>query len=150
MPSSSDYTPLITRFESILRQPTDLLIEDDPTNSDNKVIKITFYFISSFYGETRLRVREWYDKNDNKIQYRYSWEKNSKKPGHISAWENEHHEVPHHILPEGLKSDPHHHHHIPGDRVQVQDNWTIRNLESVLSIVEGFIIAGKPYDSKLL
>ncbi|MEV6689727.1 hypothetical protein AB0N28_31150, partial [Streptomyces sp. NPDC051130] len=103
MPSSSDYTPLITRFESILRQPTDLLIEDDPTNSDNKVIKITFYFISSFYGETRLRVREWYDKNDNKIQYRYSWEKNSKKPGHISAWENEHHEVPHHILPEVIR-----------------------------------------------
>lgn len=48
------------------------------------------------------------------------------------------------MLPEGLKSDPHHYHHIPGDRAQVQDNWTIRDLESVLSIVEGFILASKP------
>ncbi|MGE8035217.1 toxin-antitoxin system TumE family protein [Lysinibacillus sp. AC-3] len=55
---------------------------------------MTFYFLSGFYSETQLRVREWFDKSDNKIQYRYSWERNRKKPGHISAWENEHHFVP--------------------------------------------------------
>jgi len=145
MPNLSDYAPLLTRFNSILRQPTDLLIEDDPTNPENTVIKITFYFISGFYGETRLRVREWYDKNDNKIQYRYSWEKNCKKPGHISAWENEHHKVPH-----SVESAPHHHHHTPGEREKLQSNWTIRDLESVLTIVEEFIVSNKEYDSKLL
>ncbi|MEQ6355477.1 hypothetical protein ABNX05_12675 [Lysinibacillus sp. M3] len=62
-------------------------------------------------------------------------EKNRKKPGHISAWENEHHFVPHHMLQETLNSDPHHHHHhhhhVTRDRAQLQDNWTIRDLESV-------------------
>ncbi|WP_285395116.1 hypothetical protein [Lysinibacillus sp. fls2-241-R2A-57] len=54
------------------------------------------------------------------------------------------------MLPEELKSDPHHHHHVPGDRAQLQDNWTIRDLESVLTVVEEFIRENKPYDSKML
>ncbi|MFJ7890558.1 DUF6516 family protein [Lysinibacillus xylanilyticus] len=144
MPKEYDYTPLINRFKSILRQPTDLLIEDNINNPDITVVKITFYLKSSFYGETQLRVREWFE-NGKKNQYRYSWEKNNKKTGHISAWENEHHRIPHNV-----QSAPHHHHHIPGDRDKLQETWTIRDLESVLSVVEGFIISGKPYDSKLL
>lgn len=68
MPSLTEYTPLIKRFEKIFRQTPDLVIEDDPINPDHTVVKITFYIISGFYGETKIRVREWFDQSDNKIQ----------------------------------------------------------------------------------
>lgn len=149
MPSLLTYQPIIKRFVNIFRQTPDLVLEDDPKNLGHTVVKITFYLKSGFYGETKIRVREWFDINDIKIQYRYSWEKNNTKPGHISAWENEKHEVPHHMLPEGLKSDPHHHHHVPGDRSQLQDNWNTRDLERALSVVEEYILENKEYDGRL-
>lgn len=143
MPNLSDYQSIIKKFGDIFRQTPDL--ELDINASGITVIKITFYLKSGFYGETKIRVREWYDQNDNKLQYRYSWEKNRTKPGHISAWENEPHETPH-----GLETDPHHHHHVPGDRSKLQGNFNTRDLEKALSVVEEYILENKEYDGKLV
>lgn len=143
MPSISDYQAVITRFNHIFRQTPDLVIELE--DASVTVVKITFYFKSAFYGETKMRVREWFDADDNKIQYRYAWEKNNTKPGHISAWENEHHNIPH-----GLDTDPHHHHHVPGDRTQLQANYRTRELEIALERVEEYIVHNKQYDGRLV
>lgn len=51
MPSLTDYTPLIKRFDKIFRQTPDLVIEDDPKNSNHTVIKVSkvaFLHFSNF------------------------------------------------------------------------------------------------------
>lgn len=140
MPSLSDYQSIITRFNGVFRQTPELKLDiEDP---EVTVVKITFFLEVGFYGETKMRIREWFDQEDKKIQYRYSWEKNTKGSGHISCWENEH--------PHGLETDPHHHHHVPGDRSQKQENFNTRDLEKALSIVEEYILENKQYDGKLV
>jgi Family of unknown function (DUF6516) len=140
VPQASDYKDIVNKFSHIFREPPDLDIQE----GTETVIKITFYLNNiSSYGDTKLRVREWYNDSDIKTRYRYAWEKNRTKPGHISAWENEHHDVPH-----GLDTDPHHHHHVPGDRTQVQENRNVRDLDAALSSVEEYISNNKPYDSR--
>ncbi|PHD33043.1 toxin-antitoxin system TumE family protein [Bacillus toyonensis] len=140
MPNLHDYLPIITRFNNIFRQSPILDLEQIDTNTT--VVKITLYLKNAFYGETKLRVREWFDENDNKFKYRYVWEKNRTDPGHISAWENEHNH--------NIKTDPHHHHHIVGNRHPVQCNWHTRDLESALSVVEEYILENKIYDGRMV
>lgn len=145
MPKSSDYRTLIQKYSHLFREPPELTLEE---SAEHTVVKITFFFNACYYGETKMRIREWFDSNDEKVQYRYSWEKNRTKPGHISAWENEIHEVPHHQFPDGMETDPHHHNHVPADRTHVQENRTIHSLDKALSVVEEFILSSQPYDGK--
>lgn len=147
MPKSTDYRTLIQKFSHLFREAPDLTLEN---MEEQAIVKITLYFKPCYYGETRLRVKEWFNSDDEKVQYRYSWEKNRTKPGHISAWENEFHEVPHHQFPDGMATDPHHHHHVPADRSQVQENYTIHDLDKVLEVIGPFIENGKSYDGKKL
>ncbi|TGA97394.1 hypothetical protein E4665_12270 [Sporolactobacillus shoreae] len=134
MPSLSDYGAIISRYSTIFRQPPSLILNENE-------LKITLYFITSFYGETQLRVREWFDSDDKKIRYRYCWERNNSHPGHISAWENEHDH-------DGLQTNPHHHHYVPGNRHQVQNNYNVRDLESALSVVKDYLLSNLEYDGK--
>lgn len=94
-----------------------------------------------FYGNTHLRVSEWYDFRDELRQYRYCWEVSSRPAGNISSWENEHDHS-------GLETNPHHHYYVPGDRHPVQNNDSIRDLDHALSVIKNFIVSGNPYDGK--
>lgn len=141
MPNLSQYQPLLKEFNSIFRQVPDLSLDYDPTRNITKVM-ITFYLKAAYYGDTKIRVREWYDSRDTRLNYRYCWEKNSSRPGHISAWEDEH--------PHRLDTDPHHHHHVPGSRSRVQDNYHTRDLRSVLMVVKEYIDENKEYDGRMV
>ena len=132
---------IIRKNSHLFRQNPELKTEE----IDNKTVyKITFFLVNSYYGKTKIRVREWYD-NGKLVNYRYCWEKNRKKPGHISAWENEEHEVPHSVK---IETIPHHHHYVPGDRTQVQNNRSIRNLNVFFETIEPYIVSGIEYDGK--
>jgi len=138
MINPSQYTQLISRYEDYFASPPMLDLDLDPITGWTTV-RITFEFIPHpEFGNTKLRVRDWYDPNDNHVQYRYCWEVNRKPTGNISAWENEHQH-------DGIKSGLHHNHHVPYDRKPVQDNYNIRTLEDALAFVISYIKTGKPY-----
>ncbi|GAE94930.1 hypothetical protein JCM21714_4130 [Gracilibacillus boraciitolerans JCM 21714] len=61
----------------------------------------------------------------------------------ISAWKNEPHDAS--WTPEKfkIKSEPHHHHHVPGDREQRKENWDILTLEDAFSFVAHNIHSGE-------
>lgn len=44
-----------------------------------------------------------------------------------------------------MNSEPHHHHHIPGDRQQRQDNFDIHTLESAIAFIAMYIESGEEY-----
>lgn len=81
MPKSTDYRTLIQKFSHLFREAPDLTLEN---MEEQAIVKITLYFKPCYYGETRLRVKEWFNSDDEKVQYRYSWEKIEQNLG-ISA-----------------------------------------------------------------
>ena len=89
------------------------------------------------YGNTQFRLREWYDSLGNKVQYRYCWEASPDPADHITAWENEH--------PYGFPNDPHHHHHVPFNRKEVQDNPNVRSIADAFGLIIPYIQSGHPY-----
>src|SRR5699024_9839767 len=68
------------------------------------------------HGKTGLLATEKYSNEGFVIEYHYQWKLLIPKKGvrlsHISAWENESHNNPKYQT----ATEPHHHHHIPGDR----------------------------------
>lgn len=101
------------------------------------------------HGITGLHAVEKYDSKGFVKEYHYQWKRIIPKEGiayaHISAWENEPHNAPN--TPEQfiVKTEPHHHHHIPGDRKQRTENYRIRNLESVFNFIAQYINTGEAY-----
>src|SRR5690606_8849190 len=100
MISSDKYTDLISKYSAYIINSPLLDLDVDGRTGITKV-SITFEFCPHpDHGNTKLRVREWYDPNDTMFQYRYCWETNNKPTGNISSWENEHNH--------GVATDPHH------------------------------------------
>lgn len=137
MISSDKYTDLITKHSAFIAAPPLLNLNIDPHTSKTKVTLNIEFTAHPTLGVTKFRIREWYDSNDDLIKYRYCWETNNKPTGNISAWENEHNH--------GVSTDPHHHHHVLYDRKPVQENYSIRTLESAFDFVIGYLSTGKTY-----
>lgn len=101
------------------------------------------------HGITGLHATEKYDKDGFVKEYHYQWKIIIPKQGvllsHISAWENEPHSNPN--TPEEFKvnSEPHHHHHVPGNRKERNDNFKIHTLDAAFAFVAKYIENGKEY-----
>ncbi|GGA91263.1 DUF6516 family protein [Ornithinibacillus halotolerans] len=82
-------------------------------------------------------------------RYQYKWKiiipKKGKLFSHISAWGNDPHNDP--STPEELRvnTEPHHHHHVPGDWRQRQDNYDVHTLDAAFQFVERYIESGIEY-----
>jgi len=101
------------------------------------------------HGITGLHAIEKYDKNMYVRRYHYQWKRIIPKEGimfsHISAWENEAHDNPN--TPEAYltATEPHHHHHVPGERIHRKANYNIRTLEASFKFIAYYIRSGKEY-----
>ena len=102
------------------------------------------------HGKTGLYAMERYDENGYVKKYSYQWKiihpKHGKHLKHISAWENEPHDA------EGtpgvfrVESEPHHHHHVPGDRNLRKENWDVWTLDDAFAFIREYIETGKEYN----
>lgn len=137
MVSYADYLAVISKYSCYIVSPPLLTLNTDPSTGVTRVNINLELRSHAVYGTTKFRIREEYDSSGNQLLYRYCWEVNNKPTGHISAWENEH--------DHGFPSDPHHHHHVPFDRKQVQASPYVRTLEEAFSIVIPYIDSGRPY-----
>ncbi|MGZ4032309.1 MAG: toxin-antitoxin system TumE family protein [Tumebacillaceae bacterium] len=135
------YVNLIDKYKSYVVSPPLLLdLDIDPVTGDT-FVKLNLQLVSHpHYGITKFRIRERYDPSGQLVEYRYCWEVNNRPTGNISAWENEPHTRPH-----GFPTDPHHHHHVPFDRHQVQASPIVRTLADAFAIVIPYIQSGRPY-----
>lgn len=101
------------------------------------------------HGITGLHAVEKYDDHGYISEYYYQWKKIIPKEGiaftHISAWENEPHDAPDTPARFIVKTEPHHHHHIPGERRHRKENYDIRTLEAAFEFIAQYIITGKEY-----
>ncbi|AOH57050.1 hypothetical protein ABE28_022115 [Peribacillus muralis] len=101
------------------------------------------------HGKTGLHAIERYDDEDHVRKYSYQWKliipRMSKKGYHISAWGNDPHDHEDTPLEFIVKSEPHHHHHVPGDWSKRQDNWNVWALEEALEFVAQYIRSGQEY-----
>ncbi|MEX2105062.1 MAG: hypothetical protein WD907_07035 [Bacilli bacterium] len=106
-------------------------------------------YLEGVYGITHLRVIEKYDEAGIVERYNYSGEIKFPVMGkhlkHISAWENERHDDPNTPDKYKVETEPHHHHHVPGDRSKRHENRDTYALKSVLKVVEPYIINNKSY-----
>lgn len=88
--------------------------------------------------------------NDGKVtKYSYQWKiiipKLSKQSHHISAWGNDAHDAEWTRAEYRVESEPHHHHHVPGDWKKRQDNWNVWTLEEAFEFVARYIRSGEEY-----
>ncbi|MFF5401168.1 DUF6516 family protein [Peribacillus butanolivorans] len=94
------------------------------------------------YGETVLFINEKYSDLGDIKEYRYAWEypdkkgrdKKSKKERHITSFDRQLHPEP----PRNVKTDPYHHHNVPGDTVP-RTETSIKKLEDFLPILTDYI-----------
>ena len=137
MITADKYTDLVSKYSSYIASSPLLNLSVDPYTNETKVVLNIEFTSHPTLGITKFRIREWYDSNDELVQYRYCWETNSKPTGNISAWENEHNH--------GLSTDPHHRHHVLYDRKPVQANHDIRTLEQAFEFVISYLSTGNDY-----
>ncbi|MED3662073.1 DUF6516 family protein [Ureibacillus sp. FSL K6-8385] len=101
------------------------------------------------HGITGLLAIEKYDADGYVEKYSYQWKVIYPKMGkmfkHISAWENEPHDAEWTEKALQVESEPHHHHHVPGDRKQRQANWDVWTLDEAFAFVAEYIESGKEY-----
>lgn len=104
------------------------------------------------HGITGLHATEKYDKEGFVKEYHYQWKTLIPKKGirfsHISAWENEPHNGPNTLDKYKVTSEPHHHHHVPGDRKQRQENFHVHTLDAAFAFIKEYIESGNEYKSK--
>lgn len=101
------------------------------------------------HGKTGLDALEIYDEQGFVTEYHYQWKSIIPKQGiifsHISAWENEPHNLSETPLDFIVESEPHHHHYIPGERHHRQDNWDVWTLQEAFEFIEFYIESGNEY-----
>ena len=104
-----------------------------------------------FHGITGLHAIEKYGEDGCVREYQYMWKIIIPKQGvqfnHISSWGNDPHNRP--GTPEKFKMDtePHHHHHVPGNRSFRTDNWDVHTLEQAFEFVIHYLETGPPYNA---
>lgn len=105
------------------------------------------------HGVTGIHAIEKYDQSGHITRYHYQWKRMVPKQGikfsHISAWENEPHTDGCTSVEYVVKTEPHHHHHIPGARKQRQENYNTRPLEAAFAFVAHYIRNQKEYKPKI-
>ncbi|BBH23263.1 hypothetical protein Back11_46080 [Paenibacillus baekrokdamisoli] len=101
------------------------------------------------HGITGLHVIERYDDHGYVREYQYMWKVIVPKIGvqlnHISSWGNEPHNAPGTNPKFITDTEPHHHHHVPGDRSQRKENWDVHTLEQAFEFIIPFLELGDPY-----
>ncbi|SET40441.1 hypothetical protein SAMN05216389_110135 [Oceanobacillus limi] len=115
----------------------------------NKKLSVLFPLIEHpVHGKTGLHATEKYE-DGYVTEYHYQWKIIIPKMGklfhHISAWENEPHDAPWTPGKYKVKSEPHHHHHVPGNRDQRKENWDILTLDNAFSFVAHYIRSRDEY-----
>nr|WP_285853154.1 DUF6516 family protein [Sporosarcina luteola] len=100
------------------------------------------------HGITGIHAIEKY-KEGKIIRYHYHWKIISPKMGvqmnHISGWGNDPHNSPGTPDKFIVETEPHHHHHVPGDRSQRKASYDVRTLEDVFEFVIPYFISGNAY-----
>jgi hypothetical protein len=149
----ADLQEILERYGELLQTYSNLKVRESIFGNykrDTKRLEILFPLREHpVHGITGLHVIELYDEAGYVREYHYSWKiiipKMGKLLNHISAWENESHDAP--GTPERFitKTEPHHHHHIPGDRSKRQENWNVRTLEQAFEFIKPYIESEKPY-----
>ncbi|KOP79480.1 hypothetical protein AMS59_06920 [Lysinibacillus sp. FJAT-14745] len=143
---SKKYSHLLTNYPN-LRERDSIFASIKRTS--NKLSVLFPLKEHPIHGITGLHATEKYDENGYVKEYHYSWKRIIPKQGviynHISAWENEPHDDSN--TPEKYKvnSEPHHHHHVPGDRHQRKDNFDIHTLDTAFAFVANYIESGEEY-----
>lgn len=102
----------------------------------------------NIYGETVLSINEKYSDLGDIEEYRYAWEypvvqgrnRKSKHERHITSFDKQEHPEP----PRHVKTDPFHHHNVPGDTVP-RTETSIENLHEVIGIITDYIESNKEY-----
>lgn len=96
-----------------------------------------------------MQAIERYDNDGMVRKYSYQWKIIMPKMGinshHISAWGNDPHDATWTSSEYAVESEPHHHHHVPGDWKQRQANWEVWTLEEAFEFVGEYIRSGVEY-----
>lgn len=101
------------------------------------------------HGKTGLHVTEKYNEFGYVREYHYQWKiivpKKGKLYSHIAAWENDSHDKDWTPNEYKVATEPHHYHHVPGDRKQRKENYDIWTLDDAFTFVAKYIETGEEY-----
>jgi len=101
------------------------------------------------HGITGIHATEKYNEKGYVMEYHYQWKRIFPKQGilfsHISAWENETHDASNTPTSYLVETEPHHHHHIPGNRKLRTENEETRTLLAVFKFIARYIRSGDEY-----
>ncbi len=148
----ADINNILDKYGHLLQSYTGL-IEKDSIYANYKLTsnKLSVLFPLKehpVHGITGLHATEKY-KNGYVKEYHYQWKIIIPKKGirfsHISAWENEPHNAPNTPKEDKVDSEPHHHHHVPGDRKCRKDNFDVQTLEAAFAFIAKYIESGEEY-----
>ena len=129
-PVAADIDELLEKYQHILQSYRNLP-ERNSIYASYKMTETKLDVLFPFkehliHGITGLHAIEKYDKYGCVTQYHYQWKRIIPKEGitfsHISAWENEPHNAPNTPFEYKILTEPHHHHHIPGQRKHRKEN----------------------------
>lgn len=101
------------------------------------------------HGDTILYINEKLDEAGNIEEFRYGWELSQKKERlskaarHITAFDKQTHPEP----PHNVKTDPYHHHHVPGD-ITKRKETSVQTLEDVIGILSDYMVGNFEYNEK--
>lgn len=149
----ADIEDILDKFEDLLKSYPNL----KEKNSIYTSLKLTKRKLDVLFplkehpihGITGLHAVEKYDRHGFVKEYHYQWKRIIPKQGirfsHISAWENEPHDAPNTPTAFKVATEPHHHHHVPGERKHRQANYNIHTLEAALEFVAHFIVSSEEY-----
>lgn len=144
MPITYEYfNQIIEKFEDMIDGIPEIKILSNEYESKNAKVKGLIPLKKHpVHGKTGIVFFERYVGGEL-VKYNYSWEIIYPKMGikyrHISAWGMEHH------TRMKVKTDPYHHHHIPGERSQRQECYYIRSLLDVTEFISEYIREGIQY-----
>lgn len=104
------------------------------------------------HGKTGLHAIEKYDDDGYVCRYSYSWKIIVPRQGvqlnHISSWGNDPHNSPGTPPEFIIETEPHHHHHVPGNRRIRKENWDIHTLDEAFTFVKFYIESGEEYKGR--
>ncbi|UOQ86845.1 DUF6516 family protein [Gracilibacillus salinarum] len=151
----ADLPILIEKFEDIFETYSYVPVKEKvypKMKLTTNLLSVLFPFIEHpVYGKTGLHAIEKY-KDGIVKKYMYQWKiiipKKGKHKQHITAWGNDPHAEKNTPPELHFKSEPHHHHYIPGDWNKRKDNWEVWSLDDALHFVAYYIRSGKEYKPK--
>ncbi|ACT02927.1 DUF6516 family protein [Paenibacillus sp. JDR-2] len=149
----ADIDSILDNFGHLLTTYTNLSDRDSifgQYKRSTKRLEVLFPLIEhKIHGKTGLHVIEIYDEAGYVKNYSYSWKIIVPKLGvqlnHISSWGNDAHNDPNTPNKFRVESEPHHHHHIPGNRSERTENWDVHTLHDAFHFIQHYLESGKKY-----